>query len=207
VFGIVNDNCSNQLLPPQADCTLDISFQPPGRGQFDTMVSIPSNAPDSPALVDVMGVGIAPELSIVPGGVDFGDIELGDSNEGSVELSNVGDADLEITGTDVAAPFAVVVGGGLCLNGGPTVLAPSASCTLTFRFEPAAAGPAGQTVNISSDSLGGDSSVELQGVGIEPAAPPPPAIPVPVMNRTVSLILAGGLLLLGYLGLRRRRTS
>lgn len=204
VFGIANDNCSGQTLIPGGDCTLDITFQPPGRGNFNDLLSIPSNAPDSPAEVALAGVGIAPELAISAPAINFGNVTIGDSVDDSVVLTNVGDADLDLTGSDVAAPFSVVAGAGLCLDGGTTTLAPTEACTLTFRFEPVVEGPAGQTVNVASNSLGGDSTVGLSGTGFTGAPPVDPAIPVPIMSRVGTMVLAGGLLMLGLFGLRRR---
>ncbi len=205
-FGLANDNCSGQTLPPSADCTVDVTFQPPGRGLFDAVLLVPSNAIDSPAEVPVSGAGVAPELAIAPGSINFGNVLVGNSANGSVNLSNVGDAPLELTGTDVAAPFGLVAGAGLCFDGGTTTLAPTESCTLTFSFAPVAIGNAAQTVTVTSDSLGGDSSVALSGAGIDGSGPPPaePAIPVPIMSRVATFVLAGGLMMLGLFGLRRR---
>jgi|GEM_PF-3441984 len=203
-FGLANDNCSGQVLTPGSDCTVDVTFQPPGRGQFDANLLVPSNAPDSPAEVAVSGAGVAPELAISAPTINFGNVTVGDSVDDSVVLTNVGDADLDLTGSDVAAPFSVVAGAGLCLDGGTTTLAPTEACTLTFRFEPVIEGPAGQTVNVASNSLGGDSTVDLSGVGVTGAPPVDPAVPVPIMGRVGTMLLAGGLLMLGLFGLRRR---
>ncbi len=203
VFGIANDDCSGQTLAPGSTCTLDITFQPLVRGTFNDELLIPSNAPDSPASVALAGVGVAPELAIAPAAINFGNVLLGGSANGSVVLSNSGDADLELTGSDVATPFARVAGAGLCLEGGSTTLAPTESCTLTFSFEPVAEGPASQTVNIASNSLGGDSTVALSGVGIISAPPVDPAVPVPVMGKVGNAILGLGVMLLGLLGIRR----
>lgn len=148
----------------------------------------------------LLGTGTAPELAIGPGLVDFGDIEVNAvSPDIFVELSNVGDAVLTFTGAGApAAPFAGA--GGSCAI--PGSLDVGASCTLGFNFSPTEAGEAAQTINVDSDSLGGDDAFALQGNGTsEPQ--PQEAVPIPVMSRLTIFLLGGGMLLLGMLGMRR----
>jgi CSLREA domain-containing protein len=202
-FEIFADSCSNQTLAPTEDCTFSVSFQPPGRGVFDAMISVPSNAPDSPAEVGVTGVGVAPELSINPDLIDFGTVNIGStSGVESVELTNTGDAVLNLNSLGgLALPFAA--NGGTCTI--PGSLAIDESCTLGFDFSPDTEGFVAQLITGDSDSLGGDSSFTLQGTGSdEPVEPPAAPIPVPVMSRVGIALLGGGLMLLGWLGLRRR---
>ncbi|AKS41982.1 choice-of-anchor D domain-containing protein [Wenzhouxiangella marina] len=202
VFGLLNDTCSNQTLAPTASCTVDVTFQPPALGNFTGNLSIPSNAPSSPDLVPVSGVGLAPVLSLSSPSINFGAISVGDSLIGSTTVTNTGNAPL--TFSDASAlmpPFSLVTGPGLCLDGGPTVLAPAESCTLSFAFDPTEPGAANATVALLSDSFGGDSAVQLSGSAV--AGPAGPALPVPVMGRVGTALLGAGLMVLGLFGIRR----
>jgi hypothetical protein len=202
VFQLINDTCSNQSLAPTATCTVDVNFQPPAPGTFDADLSIPSNAPSSPDVVAISGLGLAPVMSLNPTSVDLGMVSIGELATGSTQVTNTGNAPLTFTGTSaIAAPFALVAGPGLCLDGGPTVLGPSESCTLTFSFSSTEPGTSGALVDLFSDSLGGDSQVDLTAIAIAGAVAPP--VPVPFMGRVGSLILAGSLMVLGLFGLRR----
>ena len=54
-FGLVNDDCSGQTLPPLASCTLGIVFAPSGPTAPAPVLTIVSNDPDTPALDGVFG--------------------------------------------------------------------------------------------------------------------------------------------------------
>lgn len=60
-FGILNDTCSEQTLPPGGSCTLNAVFAPTSPGPTMTTLTIPSNDPDTPVFdVDLTGNGDGP---------------------------------------------------------------------------------------------------------------------------------------------------
>ncbi|MBN7798872.1 choice-of-anchor D domain-containing protein [Parahaliea mediterranea] len=126
----------------------------------------------------------APLISIAPGSPNFGSHVIGStSNEYTVTLSNssTGTADWEISSIDAAvAPFAAT--GGTC-GATPITIAIGDSCTLTYTFNPGAAGPASQNLVIASNALSSPDSLALQGVGLFPE-------PVPTLNQYAQLFLA-----------------
>jgi len=203
IFGLANDTCSNQSLAPLASCTVDVTFQPPALGAFNGAVVISSNAPSSPDLVPISGVGVAPVLNLTSSTVDFGTVSVGATGIGSTTVRNTGTAPLTFSATDTAPPFSVSAGAGLCLDGGATVLAANESCTLSFSFDPTTEGPASQLVNLTSDSFGGDSTVQLSGSAVAGPVPTTPTLPVPFMGKAGTALLTGLMLLLGLFGVRR----
>lgn len=56
-FGFDGDICSGQTIGPSATCTFEVVFTPQEEGTRQAQVSIPSNAPDSPHQVDLIGIG------------------------------------------------------------------------------------------------------------------------------------------------------
>ncbi|OGP93389.1 MAG: hypothetical protein A2157_17995 [Deltaproteobacteria bacterium RBG_16_47_11] len=69
-FSIQNDNCSGRTITPSGNCTLDILFSPTSLGSKSALLSIPSNALDTPTLILSLGGAGATtlNLSINPGG-------------------------------------------------------------------------------------------------------------------------------------------
>jgi len=207
VFSLINDTCSAATLAPTESCTVDVLFEPPARGMFSDVITIPSNTGTSPDTVDILGVGVAPELTIIPPVTDFGIHIVGTTSPVEfVAFSNTGDSVLNIDSLDgPTLPFAI--DGGTCNI--PESLAIGASCTIGFNFTPLLAGDATEAILVNSDSLGGDEGFTLTGEGSFEPEPPPPgeedAIPVPVMSRVATFVLGGGLLLLGWMGMRRRQ--
>jgi hypothetical protein len=112
-----------------------------------------------------------PDPSYVGERVDFGALVAdgagGQSGDAPIFLFNAGDQPLTIgaIGLDGGAAGFSVVGAS-----GPLVLAPGTGQLLTLRFEPAAAGPASDTLRIESDTFGGEPVlIALEGRGVSPA--------------------------------------
>ncbi len=64
-FGLLNDTCSRQSLSPNSQCTVKGVFAPILLGSQSAQLSIPSNDPDTPAIVAFAGVA---EEGSSPGG-------------------------------------------------------------------------------------------------------------------------------------------
>ena len=56
-FTRTSDSCSGVTLPPAAECTIAVSFSPQAEGNFTGSLTVPSDAPGSPTVVLVSGVG------------------------------------------------------------------------------------------------------------------------------------------------------
>lgn len=101
-----------------------------------------------------------PRIAVVPGEKDFGTRRIGDGPAGeSVIISNVGDADLEVTGVGLADEGGSFTKGELAV---PATLAPSASATLAVSFEPAS--PGAKVAELSIDSTDPDTATETVGL-------------------------------------------
>lgn len=66
-FAFANNHCSGVNLNPQATCTFAVVFKPTAAGSRSAVVNIPSNAPNSPAMLPLSGFGSAP-----PPAADYG---------------------------------------------------------------------------------------------------------------------------------------
>ncbi len=157
-------------------CTVDYSFSPTALGLASQLFTVESNGSTSPDTFTLQGNGVQPAITISPALVDFGD-QLINTTSGimTAMLENSGTADLNVSSiTAAAAPFNLV--GGSC-SGTPFVLAPAASCSLDFTFEPTTTGAAMQALTVVSDAPTTPDTLTLQGngtqagLGLNPVAP------------------------------------
>jgi hypothetical protein len=168
-FSVLNDACSNQILAPAENCTLTVSFEPSTADPFSSSFDIPSNDASSPTTtVQISGMGSAtllPRISVANSPVLFGAIAVGVSVDETVTVTNDGAADLTIGQiTQPAAPFSVL--NDACSN---QTLIPAADCTLTVRFNPAAAGLFADSFGIpSNDPNTAIAIVNVSGTGVVP---------------------------------------
>src|SRR5207302_1206858 len=59
-------------VAPGASCTISISFTPAATGARTATVTITDDAPGSPQLVSLVGMGIAPAVTLAPTNLAFG---------------------------------------------------------------------------------------------------------------------------------------
>lgn len=103
--------------------------------------------------------------------IPFGTLTAGLTQDNAVSLTNVGGADLHIgtiaSANPLSAPFSITSDN--CSN---QTLAPSASCSLTVRFAPTAAGSFSDSFDIPSDDPDENPvTIAVGGTGIAPPAP------------------------------------
>ena len=84
-------------LPPGESITIDISYVPETYEQRETSIIITSDDPDEEVIiVPVTGFGDAPVISVTPAEKQFEDVEVGCTEEVELEITNLGNLDLEI---------------------------------------------------------------------------------------------------------------
>ncbi|MDZ7265107.1 MAG: choice-of-anchor D domain-containing protein, partial [candidate division KSB1 bacterium] len=117
--------------------------------------------------IALIGVGVAPLMTIWPTTVSFGTLSLGDNSIRQVKIRNVGQAPLtifqqEISG--VAANAFSILG----ITGNQPV-APADSLIYSLRFSPSTAGSKSAFLVITSNAPSSPDSVHLTGTGIQAA--------------------------------------
>jgi len=162
-------------LDVKAQCTLDVSFAPTQLGDRNAVLTIQSDASNSPSTISLTGRGIpAPApvatLSQLPGKtLDFLDQTVGGLYPPRrVTLTNTGTADL--------ASIVIAVEGAVFTNASaatcPVRLVAGTSCHIDIAFTPTAAGTdhAG-TLRITSNAAGSPHTVALAGRGTTMVVP------------------------------------
>jgi hypothetical protein len=146
-----------------------VRFEPATPDPFNSSLDIPSNDPDSAiTTVNVSGTGTAtllPRISLANAPVLFGNLPVGTSADETVTVTNGGAADLTLGQiTQPAAPFSIP--NDTCSN---QTLTAAADCTLTVRFNPAAAGLFADSFDIpSNDPNTATAIVNVSGTGVVP---------------------------------------
>jgi Abnormal spindle-like microcephaly-assoc'd, ASPM-SPD-2-Hydin len=149
-------------VPPSGQCTINVTFNPHGRGMTKGMVTITDNAPTSPQTVPLKGVGTA--VSLQPPSLDFGAQKVGTTSPPQdVTLTNRGIAPVNINRINITGKnhsyFAQT-------NTCGTSVPPGGSCTLSVTFTPQTRGShKSATLNVYDNGGGSPQTVVLSGHG------------------------------------------
>ena len=100
------------------------------------------------------------ELSVSPARIDFGDVEVGQTVNQVITVSNTGDAGLQINSISISGDMQQT-------NDCPAELSPGANCSITTIFAPSSEGFAKAVAIIESDDpYNPTAQVRLEGTGI-----------------------------------------
>lgn len=110
----------------------------------------------------------APDITVNPATLPFGNVNIDSSSERTVSVRNDGNGDLAIGAIrDLSLPFSK-----LSDNCSGKTLAPSTGCTITVRFAPASTGTFNSTFDIpSNDPDENPVTVSLTGTGANAGSP------------------------------------
>lgn len=151
-------------LQPGAFIDFQVAFSPSNFAAFSAVLTISSNAVNSPTVLSLEGAGGRQELRISRNSVFFGDVRVGsESTRVPITVANTGNLNATLQNIPVVGPFAVVLPPSTSL---PMVLQPGTSFTFEVVFRPTAQGLARGGLDVISDITGGPSlRVELEGNG------------------------------------------
>lgn len=174
-----SSSCIATAIQPglTAQCSFEVSFAPTQVGPEVAAISVTDNAPGSPQLLELSGVGGAgPVAAVYPPVANFGSQpENTTSSLLSVTLSNIGGQSLTLasfvmTGANVAQFEITHPAGAGCVAG--MNLSAQASCVVTIAFAPKAQGSF-QAQLTFTDNSGGAAGVTqvvpVTGLGTAPA--------------------------------------
>lgn len=154
-------NTCGLSLAPLASCTISVTFTPTQGGTRTGTVSITDNAPGSPQMVNLTGVGTVVELN--PTSLSFGNVPVGQqSSPKQTTLTNGGSTRLNISSITITGADP---GDFSQMNNCGTGIGGHGSCTITVTFRPTVRGTRSADVSISDDGGGSPQQVSLSGVG------------------------------------------
>ena len=162
--GDTNDCKVGTELAPNATCDVRFAFNPGSTGHKSVTLRVISNAVELD--IGAEGVGTQTVLSANPTSFDFGgrDIDDGPATDKTFTFTNSGPKTIHVHLVDVS-------GTGFAQNGGTcvadtSVLAPTESCTVIVRFDPATTGAKSGSVTVTPLAADADpASASLSGTG------------------------------------------
>jgi hypothetical protein len=143
--------------------SFSVSFTPTVAGNAAGSASVVSTAANSPLSISLSGVGVQPQISVVPGNVSFGTVTVGQTNSQTITLSNPGSANLNVT--QFAGPG---TGFGLTGLAMPLTLAPGKSTTFTLSFTPGSGTSSSSSLTLISNAPNSPTTIPLSGTGLSP---------------------------------------
>jgi hypothetical protein len=152
-------------LAPSQSGNFNVQYAPQSAGTVSGLVSIVSNAPNSPATIALSATGVSASytISVNPSSLSFGSVTNGSSAAQGFTVTNTGSSNVAISGvTTSGAGYSIVSGGGA------VTLSPSQSTSVSVQFAPSVTGSASGSAIILSNATGSTSSVSLSGSGVAP---------------------------------------
>jgi hypothetical protein len=149
-------------LTPGQTTSFTVTFAPTTAGSSSGTVSITSNAPGSPLVINLTGSGTATQatMTINPSPVAFNNVNVGSNSTQTVTLTNTGNAALNISA-------ATISGAGYTMNlTAPKTINAGANTQFTVTFTPTTSGSSAGSILITSNAAGSPATISLSGTGV-----------------------------------------
>lgn len=164
VFTQMND-CS-ETLAPSGSCTINVIFTPDTEVQTKAAINIVTDAPGSPHVVGLMGIGLDPsypDLDVSPDIWDFGGVQIGTASTAKeFTVKNTGIKTVTIYEIVSTSDFEQT-------NECSSTIEADATCTITGTFTPRSSGNITGNIVVMDDTFDGYQNVDLIGSGFSPA--------------------------------------
>lgn len=149
-------------------CSVEIGFTPSIGGPEQAFLAITDNAPGSPQLLELRGIGSAPHAQVLPASVDFGNQPVDATAWQTVTFTNTGTEPLTFTLGSPPAPYEIGSIACPATANSATTLQPGNTCTIQMGFAPSATGAFQGQFTITDNSnaqSGAQQVVALTGTG------------------------------------------
>jgi Bacterial Ig-like domain (group 3)/FG-GAP-like repeat/HYDIN/CFA65/VesB-like, Ig-like domain/Abnormal spindle-like microcephaly-assoc'd, ASPM-SPD-2-Hydin len=156
--GTQTNNCGTALTAG-ATCTVNLFWIPGKAGSMTGNLTFTDNAPNSPQVVALSGVGVLPAVTLAPTKLIFStQVVFTTSASQTATLTNTGLGILNISKVSLTGPFSQTN------NCGKSVAA-GASCTFTVTFKPTTIGTLTGAISITDNAGNSPQSLALTGFG------------------------------------------
>ncbi len=163
------DTCTGSTVTPNNTCSVSIAFAPLVGGSFAAILTFADNAPTSPQVVTLSGVGDAPVATLSSATLTFSDQRLTTTSAPMpVTVTNTGVENLLIATATIGGANAADFAKSADTCTGATVT-PNNVCTVSLTFTPAATGSRSASMSFSDNTSTSPQVVSITGMGTEPA--------------------------------------
>lgn len=158
---------SQTTIAPNGSAPFTVQFAPTVTGLVTGSLTLTSNTPGSPTVVNLSGTGVAPAISIGPPSLAFGDVIVGGNSSLILTIQNPGNANLTITAANFTGSNFFALTSPLL----PLTLTPNQSSNFSIQFAPTSAGGANGSLSIVNNALTTPTAVvPLSGNGVASAS-------------------------------------
>ena len=160
-YTIASNTCGSQVAAG-ANCVVGVTFRPNAKGTRTGNLSFTDDAPGSPQIVALTGVGVSIVLN--PTALNYGTVTVGQtSSPQPITVSNVGPATVTFSGFTFSgtAPLDYNISANTC---GATI-APGANCSVSIVFKPTVTGRRNARFNVGNNGGGSIATATLTGIG------------------------------------------
>ncbi|MBZ5642597.1 MAG: choice-of-anchor D domain-containing protein [Acidobacteriia bacterium] len=166
-FGFPSSTCTANPMGAGVSCIINVTFSPTGAGTRTGQLTIVTNDPSSPLIVQLTGTGVTTaSVSATPAFPVFGRQGVGvTSSPVTVTVSSVGANPLVISNIIVGGNFAIQTN--TCTS---APMAASATCTITATFKPTVAGATGGSIVVFSNDPASPLIIPMTGTGVTTSA-------------------------------------
>jgi hypothetical protein len=145
-------------------CSVDVSFTAPAAGITKGTLTIPSNQPGSPTVVQLIGstggTNVINPPTVTPGSLSYGYVNVGStSGTQTVTVANPAQSALTISSIVTSGPFSQT-------NTCGSSIAAGGSCTVSVKFSPTAGGSQTGELAIANSATSTPIGAGLSGIGL-----------------------------------------
>jgi hypothetical protein len=165
--------CLTAAISPGSFCSFGVGFVPSIVGPEAGTVSFSTNAPGSPQVLELIGIGQGPIATLSALSVNFGNQPAGSASTNQiVNLTNSGSSNLILTSVKVGGQSPNVFPpyfANTCVSN--LVMIPGSSCTFGVSFAPPNTGAFTAEIDFVDNSggvSGSEQIVQLSGTGVPP---------------------------------------
>ncbi|WP_372966482.1 choice-of-anchor D domain-containing protein [Marinobacter sp.] len=161
------NNCG-AALSPETSCAVNVTFAPSTDGTRSATLTIESTDADKPSIdVALSGRGTlapSPEISVTPGSVNLGRVQVGMSKSEQVTITNTGNAALQIDSITLTGTHS----NDFTQTNQCTTIAAGSSCSVDVNFVAAAVGVSNAALVVrSSDTENAEVTIPVTAEAFE----------------------------------------
>lgn len=155
-------NWSGGTIEAGTSKPVTITFNPTSIGNASSIISITSNATNSPSTITANGVGVQPttqtKIISLSGNLTFGNINIGQTSTKTLTITNTGNSPLDVSSISTPTGFSGSFNG---------TIQPSNSANVQITFSPSNVQAYSGNITVNSNATSGTNTISASGNGTQ----------------------------------------